>query len=32
VSALYADRPFPVGAAPDPDTEVVNLVMEKAAP
>ena len=30
LTALFADRPFPVEAAPGPDTEVISLVLEKA--
>jgi hypothetical protein len=30
VTALFADAPFPTDAAPRPETEVVDVVMEKA--
>jgi hypothetical protein len=30
LTALFADHPFPVDAAPGPDTEVISLVLEKA--
>jgi hypothetical protein len=29
VSALFADRPFSVGAAPAPDTEVVSVALDQ---